>query len=195
MRAATVVRAPDGSIRVDWASHSPAAVFVDRSPNQGGLWARGYPRSAGVERSAAQEFVATAVRAVAAVAGGPSGGVNVIGEGLLARLVQRLLPASFDAERPWAVIEATGSDSNVREAIGTVEVLGTVVLAAPVDARVIEVAAYTDIHLRGRTVVGVPWATAPTDARAELVDWALACLARAGDGDPEPSSPWFRCGP
>jgi predicted dehydrogenase len=194
MRTASVMRSPDGFLRVSGTAHSPAAVFVDSSPRDGGLWARAYPRSPGVDRAAAREFVASARRAVAIVEGVSDGQVEVIGEGLLARLVERLLPAAPGPGSPLAVIEATGSPANVRRAISSVQPLGTVVLAAPLDARVVQIAGYAEVHLRGLTVVGLPWATDPAQPPAELVDWALACLARAGEGVPAPA-PWYRCDP
>jgi hypothetical protein len=192
MSTATVERLADGSMRVMCQAHSPAAVFVDSSPDQGGLWARGYPQAPDAARRAAEEFVATAVRAVAAVDGVPDGTVELIGGGLLARLVDRLLPARLGSERPQAAIEATGSKSNVERAIRNVEVLGTVVLAAPITARVVPVASYADIHLRGRTVVGVPWATDPQEVPTTLVDWALDCLVNATGGESPPPAPWYR---
>ena len=192
MRTATAERRPDGSLRVTCKAHSPAAVFVDSSPDPGGVWARGYPQSPDAARRAAEEFVATAVRAVAAVDGVPDGTVAVIGEGLLARLVERLLPASLGSEQPQAVIEATGSKSNVKWAIRSVDALGTVVLAAPIAARVVPVASYPDIHLRSRTVIGLPWSVDPRDAPATLVDWALDCLVDTGDGESPPPAPWYR---
>ena len=45
MSTATVERLPDGSLRVTCKSRSPAAVFVDSSPDLGGVGARGYPPS------------------------------------------------------------------------------------------------------------------------------------------------------
>ncbi len=139
--------------------------------------------------------MATALGALARINGVPAGRVQVIGDGLLGRLVERLLPAGFGSGRPLAVVEATGSDSNLRRAISTVETLGTVVLAAPLDVPAVQVAGYTDIHVRGLTVVGLAWVTDPTQVPAALVDWALACLAQAGDGGPTSPAPWYRCDP
>ena len=192
MSTATVERLPDGSLRVTCKAHSPAAVFVDSSPDLGGVWARGYPQSPDAAHRAAEEFVATAVRAVAAVDAVPDGTVAVIGEGLLARLVERLLPASLGSGQPQAVIEATGSKSNVKRAIRSVDALGTVVLAAPIGARVVPVASYPDIHLRSRTVIGLPWSVDRRDAPATLVDWALECLVSTGEGESPPPAPWYR---
>jgi hypothetical protein len=93
------------------------------------------------------------------------------------------------------VVEATGTTANVERAVSSVEGLGTVVLAAPVDAELVQVSGYADIHVRGLTVVGIPWATGLAHAPANLVDWALARLAHAQDGEPAPSAPWFRCDP
>jgi predicted dehydrogenase len=106
---------------------------------------------------------ALAERALAAVNGGLDGAVQVIGDGPLAEQVERLLPADRGSGRPRAVIETTGSEANVRRAISDVETLGTVVLAAPVDAELIEVAGYADIHVRGLTVVGL---SAPEETEA-----------------------------
>jgi threonine dehydrogenase-like Zn-dependent dehydrogenase len=195
VRTATVEELADGSLRVSCAAHRPAAVFVDLSPTHRGLWARGYPKSAGVHRTAAEEFLATASRAVAAVQGLPDGSVQVIGEGLLARLAERLLPASFESGRPRAVIEASGAEASVKQALSDVEVLGTVVLAAPFDASPIQVAGYADIHARGLTVVGLPWSTGLTEGPTELVDWALASLANLAPGEAAPAAPWCRLDP
>jgi predicted dehydrogenase len=97
-----------------------------------------------------------ALRAVAAVTDAHDGRVSVIGEGPLAEHVERLLPAHSGSARPRAIIETTGSGVNVKRAISEVETLGTVVLAAPVDAAVVDVSGYADIHVRGLTVVGLP---------------------------------------
>lgn len=106
---------------------------------------------------------ALAARAVAAVRSAPDGGVQVLGEGPLAEHVGRLLPTRFGSGRPHAMIETTGSEANVQRAISDVETLGTVVLAAPVDAEVVNVSGYTDIHVRGLTVVGLAGATDEPD--------------------------------
>ena len=108
---------------------------------------------------------ALAARAVAAVRGAPDGSVQVLGEGPLAEHVGRLLPTRFGSGRPQAVIETTGSEANVERAISDVETLGTVVLAAPVDAGVVNVSGYTDIHVRGLTVVGL---AATTDEASQV---------------------------
>ena len=102
---------------------------------------------------------ALAARVVAAVRDAPEGSVQVLGEGLLAEHVGRLLPTRSGSGRPQAVIETTGREANVQRAITDVETLGTVVLAAPVDAEVVNVSGYTDIHVRGLTVVGLAGAT------------------------------------
>lgn len=126
----------------------------------------------------AKQLAAAAARAVAALDAESAGSVRVIGDGPLARLVKRLVPATSDSGRPRAVIETTGSEENVRSAISEVDTLGTVVLVKPTEAEVVEVAGYSDIHLRGLTVIGLAPATDSIEPPATLVDAAVALLPR-----------------
>lgn len=192
MRAATVRRDPDGSTHARCPLYATSAVFVDASSAPGAVWARGFPDAQDVERRAAMEFVVTAMRAIAAVAAVPPGRVDVIGDGLLARLIERDMPPKKAAGGPEAVIDATGTQSGIRSALAGVEALGTVVLAAPVAQPTIDVAGYAEIHLRGLTVIGIPWAVAPDRAPTEAVDWALDCLGWASAGGVAPPAPWYR---
>src|SRR5262249_15956427 len=108
MRAATIRRDPDGSTHAGCALYEPAAVFVDGSSAPGAMCARGFPDARDVERHAAMEFVATAMRAIAAVETIARERVRVIGDGLLARLIAKDLPPPDVAGVPKAVIDATG---------------------------------------------------------------------------------------
>jgi threonine dehydrogenase-like Zn-dependent dehydrogenase len=192
VRTARVVLDDAGSLRVSAVASGPRAVFVDSSPSDGGLWARSFESSKRVDGLAAAEFVATAMRAVAAARGAVDGPVQVIGTGLLGQLIAQQLTGGAAEAHPSAVIDATGTAASVQRALSLVESLGTVVLAAPVAAPVLPVTGYADVHKRGLTVVGVPWATEPVDVTEELVEFALAKLQQARDGEPAPAAPWYR---
>lgn len=88
-----------------------------------------------------------------------NGFVEVVGTGGFADEVRRLLakrarPAHRDA-RPSAIIETTGEPAAVKAALQRIADLGTVVLAGPLPSQPLALDLYTDLHVRGLTLVGV----------------------------------------
>ncbi len=87
-----------------------------------------------------------------------SGRIEIVGEGPLAdelrtRLGDRAQPHP-DAP-PSAVIETTGATAAIVSALRRVEDLGTVVLAGPHASKTVALDLYSDVHVRGLTIIGV----------------------------------------
>jgi hypothetical protein len=82
-----------------------------------------------------------------------AGPVEILGDGALAGRLRSRLPQG--PGRPTAVIDTTGDPAAVRDALGRVADLGTVVLARPLPATG-TADLYGDLHVRGLTVIGVP---------------------------------------
>lgn len=102
---------------------------------------------------------ATAAAAVAALEA-VVGPVEVVGTGALAEAVQRLLadryqPPASEA-RPAAVVETSGTRTAVDAALARLDHLGTLVLAGPEPADAWPMDLYSDVHVRGLVVLGVP---------------------------------------
>jgi hypothetical protein len=168
-------------------------IFVDASRGAAVLWGRAYPARRAVEGLAAREFSATAIAAVDTLLDLSHGTIEVIGDGILAELVGRLLPERARVG-PTAIVETSGSPTAVRDALRRSDPLGTVVLAAPPTASSVELATYADLHVPGTLVVGVPWRDNPPDEQTspELVAMALDHLAPVTLGTPLPDAPWYR---
>jgi hypothetical protein len=101
----------------------------------------------------------SAAALVGALAEG-EGRVEVVGSGTLAdelRLLlgERVRPAVPEA-RPEVIIDTTGEALALIAALERVDDLGTVVLAGPVPSRSLDLDLYTDLHVRGLVLVGVP---------------------------------------
>ena len=84
--------------------------------------------------------------------------VEVVGVAAFADEVRNLLATrcwAIDSDgRPAAIIELTGDEDSIRSALQRVEDLGVVVLAGPVPSEPLAVDLYTDVHVRGLTVIG-----------------------------------------
>jgi hypothetical protein len=98
--------------------------------------------------------------AAAAVDANPRDGVEVEGEGIVARLVRALLPAASaraagKSAQVAAVIDTTGDPSRIEAATRRLSDLGTLVLAGEAVGRRLALELYPDVHLRGLRVVGV----------------------------------------
>ncbi|MFP5362551.1 MAG: hypothetical protein ACLGI5_07455 [Thermoleophilia bacterium] len=107
----------------------------------------------------------------AAVAALPAGGgrVEVFGDGDLARALRARLAQPTDptdptdpTARPSAIIETTGDHEALQRALQRVADLGTVVLAGPPPAGAVALDLYSDVHVRGLTIVGTPGPAAAT---------------------------------
>ncbi len=114
---------------------------------------------------------------------------EVAGTGVLAALVTTALPAA-DRRTPHVIVETEGSARALTDAIARVARLGTVVLAARPAMPDLMARTHGDLHVRGLTIVGVPWASAdPASAHApedasedeESVQWALGHLRLWGE--------------
>lgn len=101
----------------------------------------------------------SAAAAVAAIGPAPVL-VDVVGSGRLGSEIRRLLGARLwattSSEPPDAVIETTGETAAAVLALERVAPLGIVVLAGPSGATG-SLDLYTDLHVRGLVLVGVPF--------------------------------------
>jgi hypothetical protein len=176
-----VLRAPIGHGRV---------AFIE-SGQSGELWGRVYPEGRDAAQKAATEFATTAASAAVTVTSGFYGPVGVVGNGIMSRLVRMAL-AGYVGRGPRAVIDTSGSPANISAAIADMDPLGIVVLAAPPATEYVDLRVYTDLHTRGLTVAGVPWArgTPASDIVIDLASYALRALGQATPGQP-PRSAWY----
>lgn len=96
--------------------------------------------------------------AIIALTAGLAKPVAVLGEGALGDRLRDALasPAMGTTSRPATVVETTGSGAGLEAALALVGDLGTVVLAGPVAAEAMTLDLYTDLHVRGLTLVGLP---------------------------------------
>ena len=100
------------------------------------------------------------MNAATAIASLPDGEglVEVVGTSALADEVRRLLGERIRLpradERPTAIIETTGEPAALETALQRVDDLGTVVLAGPLPTRPLALDLYSDLHVRGLTLVG-----------------------------------------
>ena len=171
-----------------------SVAFLDSGDEADVRWGRAYRPEPSLDEVAAREFAATAKAATDAGRGVSPEAVQVVGGGILAALAQRILGPRGGAGAPTVMLDTSGSAARIRDAVEHCDRLGTVLLAAPpVDAEV-DVRTYADLHVRGLTIVGVPWVDEPTDEQAppELVAWAQEQLAPLQPGAPVPSALWYR---
>lgn len=169
----------------------PGRVAFIESGESDELWGRAYPAGHDAAQKAAKEFAATAAYAAVTVTSGCYGPVSVVGNGIMARLV-RLALAGYTGRGPRAVIDTSGSPARISAALADMDPLGMVVLAAPPATDYVDLPVYADLHRRGLTVVGVPWAPgAPAlDSITGLALYALRALGEATAGQP-PSMAWY----
>lgn len=135
-----------------------------------------------------------------AVAQLPPGAVDVVGSGVIARVVRTLIGdgAAQGAGRPSAIVEASGDPAAIVDATRRVADLGSVVLVGEALGRRTDVNLYTDVHVRGLTLVGVPpplrRPRPPGASRGDiaLVTLCRESLAKVGPGTPvPPDALWF----
>ncbi len=164
---------PGGGVRVLADVPRSSMMLVDVPEEQERLCVgRLYPDSeAGIETAAIE--LRGAVDAVARLVAscGPSS-VEVIGCGVLAGMLLRDLDKGHSQEHR-VIVDASGSALEVARALSSARPLATLVLPAPMATRVVLLPTYSDIHVRGLTVIGVPWKPAPSGATAAAADVEL----------------------
>lgn len=175
---------------------SESVLFVDAAGAGATCWGRLFPAGEDAARQAAAEWWGTAARAAGQASHHAARGVRVLGGGALARLVTRALPADTvrgEGEDADVVVDTTGDPAVIGAALVAAPRLGAVLLAAPPVEPEIAVRTYTDIHVRGLTVAGIPWAagTAPGGADADGLAWALENLTTSKPGRPVDPAPWY----
>jgi len=88
-----------------------------------------------------------------------TGPVEVIGEGAFAddlreRLGDRGAPGP--GKRPCAIIDTVGEATALAAALKDVDDLGTIILAGPAPAGPVSIDLYSDLHVRGLTIICAP---------------------------------------
>ena len=98
-----------------------------------------------------------AMAAAAVAATGPRP-VEVTGSGALASAIRTELDVTQGGsdEQPGTVVVTSGDVAEIQEALARVRDLGLVVLIAAPTPDAPRLDLYTDLHVRGLTVVGVP---------------------------------------
>jgi hypothetical protein len=156
------------------------------------LWGRTFILEAGVDRRAVAEFVDTAHACAAVAEGVGAKALAVIGEGLLAQLIRRVVRVDVCAESD-VVVDTTGLPSRILSAVRALPRLGCLVLAAPPRIGDMELGTYADVHVRGLSIVGVPWTSGSTrsaEAR-DCVDAVLASMASTSPDRPSRRAPLY----
>ncbi len=193
----------------DWLPASSQTVpSLSVSPDGWVAWCEGSlrqaPNATDPDTAAALALLSVAREASAVVEGLPSGTVEVIGNGVIARLVRVVVGnAAHGAGRtpvpPRAIVETTGDAQTIVDATRRLEDLGTLVLVGEALGRIVEMDLYADVHVRGLTLVGVspplydgefPQAQADDD---RLLDACRASLARVSSRRMlPPGAAWYR---
>jgi hypothetical protein len=176
-----------------------AAMTVDLA---GGLRFRGHtwqsPAGVGADQAALLAFSSFAQQAVDALTDRDREVVSVMGSGITAAEVRRLLDAArgseAEADRPAAVIDTTGDPGVIIDATRRLADRGALILAGECLGRRTDINLYSDVHVRGLRVVGLgPLLSrdpAPGDP-AERPD-AGDSLAVVCFGEVLPTAMWYR---
>jgi len=136
----------------------PALVVDDRSAR----WDMGpeveLPAGMAADRAAHLAFGSVAREAAGAV--DASGRTEVIGKGVVAAMVRRLVPqargdGSGDDGPPRTIVDTTGDPAVLEAATRRLAGLGTLVLAGEPLGRRLSLDLYPDVHRRGLRLVGV----------------------------------------
>lgn len=154
------------------------------------------------ESIGAQRLAAATARVLDAIPQGQTGSVTVHGAGALAKLIRLALgpaPQASGAQRPAVVIDVTGQQDTILEALRDVDDLGKVVLAGGCAIPEIQVDTYPDLHVRGIVLQGMPGFPDPNDRVADpgpLIDLAASLSQQmhpAFVGEPAPIGQlWYR---
>lgn len=156
------------------------------------------PAGLAPDRAAELAFAAVAGEAVRALDGTPAESVEVIGEGIVAAVVRRLLPGSRregagNGGAPQAIVDTTGDPARIVASTRRLGDLGTLVLAGERLGRPLRIDLYPDVHRRGLRLVGVapPLADPQVFAGVTEADFNEP-PARLAAGDPIPPAAWYR---
>jgi D-arabinose 1-dehydrogenase-like Zn-dependent alcohol dehydrogenase len=118
--------------------------------------------------------------------------VDVIGEGLLAALMRRLLGDRIQPNSASAIIDTTGSPELIAQATVNLPRRGALLLAAPTRADDAMMRTYADIHVKGLSLIGVRWSGSPPDAPRDLMDFALENLVDVNKPEALLHGLWYR---
>lgn len=191
-------------VDADWlppgpADLVPALVASDGELRFGERVARVPPGCSTTEAATSAILAVAAEAAEAARAAG--GAVEVVGRGLVAAAVRRLLAdtlAEGDSARPAAIVETTGEPDAIVAATRRLADLGTLVLAGEPLDRVLTADLYPDVHVRGLEIVGVAPPPqqrdgAPAPPADDLLRLAEETIANVVTGEPlPPHATWYR---
>jgi threonine dehydrogenase-like Zn-dependent dehydrogenase len=126
---------------------------------------------------------------------GPVNGVEVIGDGLVARCAKRLWGRDAPAEGPGAIIDTTGDPDAIADATRRLCDMGTLVLAGETPGAV-ALDLYPDVHVRGLRLVGVSAnRLEPSPADAMIAVEVATEVATVTVGTPLPDAPAYRIVP
>ena len=81
--------------------------------------------------------------------------IEIVGTGAFANDLRRILPPIQSSENPTLIVESSGDTSAIEAALDRVDDLGTIVLAGPLPELPLSLDLYSDLHVRGLTVVGI----------------------------------------
>ncbi len=177
----TVFLLPD---QARWAvapSDPPSILFVN-GPTEGvdHVWARAWPATAAARVDAATELATVAEEAVRSCEANGAGSVSVVGDGVLGHLIRLALGPVHRQHGGSTIVDTTGDGTRIADALHKVSSLGTVLAAAPCPADSVTLRTYSDVHVRGLTLVGLRWTGVKRPSPdPSLVDWALARLQDA----------------
>ncbi|MFF8691011.1 hypothetical protein ACF08W_02280 [Streptomyces sp. NPDC015144] len=162
--------------------------FVDDSAAEE-TWAVGYPEP-DAEKHAARAWAATATAVSDAARAAAEGAtVRVLGDGVLARLVRLALDnmgRPSGEEPPAVVVETTGTERGILDALVAARPGGCVLLAVRPLHPATAVPTYWSVHHPGLRVRPVGWARSADDVPEPLAVGALAQLRRTGPGRTAP---------
>ena len=146
------------------------------------------------DRAARQAFERVAGRAAVAVESFDSDHVEVLGAGIVAEEVRRLIGAAGPRiDEPHAIVDTTGDPQLIDDALSRLSDLGTLVLAGEGGRRTLTYDLYTHVHLRGLRIVGVAPLLAEDENERPAVDTSsLAAPHRARPGESLPNHGWYR---
>jgi threonine dehydrogenase-like Zn-dependent dehydrogenase len=120
------------------------------------------PDKLDADTAATLALLVVAEAAAATLEGIPADSIEIVGAGLIARLVRVLVedppgpnPWTKPINQPRAIVDTTGDPSLIVDATQRVANLGTIVLVGESLGRTAEMNLYPDVHARGLTLIGV----------------------------------------